>query len=279
MQEVALETLQADKAGKGYWDVVWTGAPLPTAVDPRATNLGNYVHRRYHAFFSQLFSSAQARGKRLLEVGCAMSATLPYFAKEFGLEVYGIDYSELGCRQALQILRNEGVQGEILCADLFAPPAQIIEQFDFVVSFGVVEHFVDTARCLEALGRCLKPGGILITSIPNMTGLVGTLQKLLNRPVFEKHVPLDREALKQAHQQAGLEALHCDYLISTEFGVCNLNGISPGSVEWRIKQPVLTLLSRCSALVWLVEQKLGEIRRTRALSPYVVCTARKPAVS
>lgn len=52
-----------------------------------------------------------------LEIGCARSRWLPYFAKEFGFEVSGIDYSEVGSQQATQILFNEGVQGNIVFAD------------------------------------------------------------------------------------------------------------------------------------------------------------------
>jgi len=62
----------------------------------------------------------------------------------------------------------------------------------------------------------------LITSVPNLAGWVGAAQKLANRRAYETHVPLDREMLKAAAQQAGLTVIHCDYVGSTNFHVSNL---------------------------------------------------------
>jgi len=84
----------------------------------------------------------------------------PYFAKEFGFKVYGIDYSEIGCKQAREVLSNTGVEGNVICAIFFSPPENLIDAFDVVVSFGVVEHFEDTAG-IAAFSRFLKPNGIL----------------------------------------------------------------------------------------------------------------------
>ena len=44
----------------------------------------------------------------------------------------------------MQILSIEGVKGDIVCADFFSPPESMIEEFDVVISFGVLEHFEDT---------------------------------------------------------------------------------------------------------------------------------------
>ena len=119
---------------------------------------------------------------------------LPYFAKEFAFEVYGIDYSEIGCQQAKQILEYEGVNGKIVCADFFSPPGSMLKAFDVVVSFGVLEHFEDTTACIAAFSKFLKPGGLLITNIPNLCGLNGLIQKMINRSIFDIHVPLDKKS-------------------------------------------------------------------------------------
>jgi SAM-dependent methyltransferase len=62
------------------------------------------------------------------------------------------------------VLDAAGVPGEIVCADLFAPPPHLLAQFDVVVSFGVVEHFDDTAACVAACARLVKPGGLMVTT-------------------------------------------------------------------------------------------------------------------
>ncbi len=212
---------------------------------------------------------------KLLEIGCARSAWLPYFAKQFGFKVYGLDYSRTGCEQARQVLSGAGVQGEIICADFFSPPESLLEEFDVVVSYGVVEHFEDTAACVEALSKFLKPGGMMITVIPNMVGLIGLLQKTLNRPVFNIHVPLDSDALAKAHYVTGLKVMSCDYFISTNFGVCNLNGIKHGSMEWRVKRVVLASLARLSMIMLFTEGKVSALKANYLTSPYINCVARK----
>jgi hypothetical protein len=40
----------------------------------------------------------------------------------------------------MQILSKEGVRGEIVCADFFSPPGSMLEVFDVVISFGVLEQ-------------------------------------------------------------------------------------------------------------------------------------------
>lgn len=261
---------------KSYWDQAWRKNPLPRGFDPRSGRVRDYVNRCFHEQFRQLFSQTDTKGKRLLEIGCARSIWLPYFAKEFGFEVYGIDYSEIGCRQAFELLRREGTAGEIACADFFSSPCFKGAPFDVVVSFGLVEHFEDTAGCIAALSRFLKPGGMMITNIPNLTGLVGFFQKILNRPVYDLHLPIDRGRLLQAHRASGLEVVACDYFLFNNFGVCNLNGVPRNSVGWLLKKSLLTALSQFSLAVWLLESRFGPIPSNQSMAPYINCFARKP---
>jgi cyclopropane fatty-acyl-phospholipid synthase-like methyltransferase len=269
--------MMTDKAGETYWSSIWAAEQVPEPFNPRRRSFSQYVKQRYHQFFVEKLSGLQPRGKAFLEIGCARSAWLPYFAQEFGFNVYGLDYSELGCQQARQVLSDAGIPGEIVCADFFSPPPTLQERFDVVVSFGVVEHFTDTTACLAAFTRFLKPGGLVLTLIPNMVSGVGFFQKVLNRPIFDIHILLDVVDLARAHELAGFEVLDCDYFLSTHFGVCNLNGIRPGSVSWLVKQSVLIGLQGFSWLVWQIEARVGCFKARRSLSPYIICTARKPA--
>ena len=264
-----------DKAGKQYWDDIWCAGEISNVVDPHQPQLNNYINRRFHEYFCQAFSSVTTRSKKILEIGCARSAWLPYFAKEFGFKVYGIDYSNIGCRQARQVLFNAGIEGEVVCADFFSPPETMLEAFDVVISFGVAEHFEDTAGCINAFSRFLKPNGIMITIMPNVVGLIGLVQKLLNRPVFDTHSLLDRETLRKTHEVCGLEVLQCDYFVSLSFSVLNLNGIQIGTIEFLMKKIILTLLVYLSFMVWLIETKVGLFRQNRLLSPYINCRSRK----
>lgn len=273
-----IDRINEDKAGKEFWDAAWAAGDRHVSVDPLAQGADAYVHRRFDNYFRKVFSAIETRQAKLLEIGCARSLWLPYFAREFGFEVAGLDYSEAGCDQEREILARAQVKGEIICADFFSPPAALLGAFDVVVSFGVAEHFTNTAECLKALARFLKPGGLMLTSIPNLTGLPGALAKNINRPVFDVHVPLDAAALRRAHELAELEVLDCSFFMSSNFGVLNLNGIKRESVGWVCKKIFLALMVRVSRLVWFVEDHLtGEMEARSLTAPYINCIARLPA--
>lgn len=265
-----MEPDEADLAGKDYWDGIWADATVPEPIDPRRLGIDNFANLAFHRFFKQAFESQVTRGAKLVEVGCAQSAWLPYFAAEFGFVVSGIDYSKLGCVQAERALASAGLPGNIYCADVFDPPAELVQTQDVVVSFGLVEHFADTAACLRALHGLLAPGGTIITVVPNLTGLLGWLEKLLDRRVYDVHLQLGSEKLRAAHQQAGLQVTKCEYMMVTNWGVLNLGSWRYG----RMRSVVEHQISHITKLFWLAERQTpGIISPNRLTSPYVVCIA------
>lgn len=263
-----------DKVSKEYWDSGWEALELPPAVDFERGLLKNPIPRRFHEFFTQIFSGLRTSESSLLEIGCAASIWLPYFAKEFGFQIFGIDYSEKGCHLAERILDREKVKGTIVCTDFFNPPEEMIEAFDVVISFGVAEHFIPTERVLVAFARFLKSGGIMITLIPNMIGGVGFIQKWLNKPIYDIHVLLSCTELAKAHEKSGLCVISCRYFVSTDFSVVNLNGLSR-NISFQLKRVLLRTLIWFSKGIWLFENVVSELPATQLLSPYIVCTSKK----
>ena len=253
-----------DKAGNEYWDQVWTTTGKK-AIDE------DYIMKQYSQYFERIFEGKNTIGMKLLEVGCANSLWLPYFSQKYGFEVHGVDYSEVGCDQERKLLNEYGVEGHIHCCDLFHAPLELAESFDVVVSFGLVEHFEDTSACVSALARFLKPEGTMITSIPNMKGIVGTIQKLVNRPVYNIHVPLNQDDLHISHISSGLKPVETIYFINSNFGVCNLQGIQK-SLKWVIKKVLIGILSRISMFLWKVDKW---VKPSEKLSPYIICVAVK----
>ncbi len=272
---MAINIDSGNKTVKGYWDGMWRSNTAVKNINPYGLGLKNYTIRMFHAYFEHVFASLDKRKSSLLEIGCANSTWLPYFSKEHGFDVSGLDYSEVGCDKARQNLRQGNISGKVVCADLFSPPIDMIGCYDVVVSFGVVEHFDDTSKCIDALLKYLKTGGLLLTNIPNMTGYVGFIQKYINRPIFDIHNPIDRKQFRNAHEAASIEVIECDYFMSTGFGICNLNGIKQKSISWLLKRVILALLVRVSMLIWIIESKFGALPAKQSFSPYVNCIARK----
>jgi 2-polyprenyl-3-methyl-5-hydroxy-6-metoxy-1,4-benzoquinol methylase len=263
------------RASKEYWELLWREGKLPRAINPRNRSLRNHIDLKFDSLFRQVFAAEKHPGDtpNLLELGCARSAWLPYFSKELGLRVAGIDYSAAGCDQARAILTMEGVEGDVALADIFSAPPYLTSRFTYVISFGVVEHFEETDACLRSCAAFVKPGGTMVTVIPNMNGIVGRLQKWLGREVYDVHVPLDEEALRRAHEVAGLQVLKCEYFCFLNFGVLNLN---------RIRQSFLGLwlsraLNAISAATWALERIGISFPANKMTSPYVICVSTKTA--
>jgi hypothetical protein len=138
---------------------------------------------------------------------------------------------------------------------------------------GVVEHFEDTAACLRAMATYLKPGGRLVTIIPNLCGFPGALQRLVDMSIYDIHVPLDADRLAAAHRLAGLLVRESGPMMAI-----NLNVI--GSDRWRHTRfhPLLRrTLSAATKVVWLCQRAGLDIPANRFTSPYIACTAEKPA--
>jgi 2-polyprenyl-3-methyl-5-hydroxy-6-metoxy-1,4-benzoquinol methylase len=264
--------VNGNKTDKSYWDYVWETTPLPHSIRPYTRDIKWHAIWKFHEYFRSIFSTTATQGKRFLEIGCARSVWLPYFAKEFGFKVYGIDYSEIGCQQAMQILSNEGVKGEIVCADFFSPLESMLKAFDVVVSFGVLEHFKDTTACIAAFSKFLKPGGLLITNIPNLCGLNGIIQKMINRSIFDIHVPLDKKSLVRVHQINGLRIISCDYFLFVNLGVLNIENLK-GSLFYTGAARLRSLINK---VTWICERAIPiMLKPNRWSSPYINCVAVK----
>ena len=260
-----------DRAGTEYWDEVWKADELPNPVDPTLPSLDNVVNAQFDALFRSLFAERQS-GRQLLEVGAARSAWLPYFAQQFGFRVTGLDYSVPGCEQTEQILERAGVNGTVHRADMFDPPSQLRGAFDVVVSLGLVEHFDDTSAAVNALAAFVAPGGLLITSVPNMAGLLGLLQRGLDPAVFRVHKPITRRDLAAAHIDSGLDVVSSRYLMTVNWSAVNI-------ANWpkRRRARAMRLLSGASKVVWMAEARGLRLPPNRWTSPYIVAVgSRRP---
>jgi 2-polyprenyl-3-methyl-5-hydroxy-6-metoxy-1,4-benzoquinol methylase len=270
-----MEQKPTEKTNSEYWSDVWKNHPLPPPIQPNKIGFNTYYYYRLHQFFTKLFSSySHKKEENLLEIGCGNSILLPYFAKEFNLKVAGIDYSELGSENSKKILERENVKGEIYLCDAFNPPEHLLNKFDFVFSMGVVEHFTNPSDVIRDFSKFLKPGGIIITFIPNLTGLLGFMTKQLNRENYDIHFPMDAKDLKKIHSEAGLEVILNHYLVSTGFWVTLENGSNRPKL-YRLKKFFILNLARISNIFNLFQYLFGSFPETKFFANNVVCVAKK----
>lgn len=121
-------------------------------------------------------------GERVLDVGCGTAALAVRLAK-WGCHVTGIDISPPMLAQALQRLREEGLEEEVVLRELGAVDLDTAfpdGAFDAVVSTLVLSELSDDeiAYTLAACWRILRPEGQLLIAdevLPDSTlGRVGT---------------------------------------------------------------------------------------------------------
>ncbi len=102
-----------------------------------------------------------------------------------------------------------------------------------------------------------------------MTGLVGFLQKYIDRDVYDVHVPLFRKALVDAHVVAGLSVQD-----SCNFMAINLGVVNParhaGTKKGRFLQRVLSITSK---VIWIIERHLFRFPTNGFTSPYILVLA------
>ena len=111
-----------------------------------------------------------SRGSEILEIGCGRSPWLPYLAQAIGCRVSGIDIEPSAFRLACANLAGVGVEGQIYCRDGFDhhQNEDLRGRFDLVYSLGVIEHLDGASEKLRALAYYLKPGGRLLSTVPNL---------------------------------------------------------------------------------------------------------------
>lgn len=102
------------------------------------------------------------KGMRVLELGCGEGHT-GRFLKDLGIaaRVVGVEISPAAAAKAHEHL-DLVLEGNLDVIDV------VSESFDFILAADVVEHLVDPWRTMKVWMQCLEPGGILLTSTPNV---------------------------------------------------------------------------------------------------------------
>ena len=108
---------------------------------------------------------ASEKPGRLVDLGCGTGANLPMLRDAVGArgEVVGLDFSPLALQFAgaqIDLSRVYLSQGDAMQLPLRDECADCVTMLD------VLEHLPDDKRALREVERILKPGGILVLSVP-----------------------------------------------------------------------------------------------------------------
>lgn len=105
-------------------------------------------------------------GSKILDLGCGRGEFLRGFIR-CGLNGYGVDQSD--------IAKSICTEGEILQSDLGNEPLPYNSNFfETVFSKSVLEHFYYPEKLVMEIYRIVKPGGIVITMVPDWESVYKT---------------------------------------------------------------------------------------------------------
>jgi len=116
-------------------------------------------------------------GDKVLDVGCGYGFFASH-AEKFGCSQFtGLELTETAARASA----NKGLDVRPQTVEEHA--IQCPRHYDLVCSFQVLEHVSDVKSFIESCLNCLRPGGILIYSVPSADSFVGRVRNgVLNLP-------------------------------------------------------------------------------------------------
>lgn len=113
-------------------------------------------HRGRQRIIKRMLDRYVPRGSSILDVGCGPGGTTRAYGRNG--DVLGVDASE----ESIRFARERGVSvAQMDATRLAVRPGS----FDAVVALDVIEH-VDDAKALRSMFQALRPGGMLIVTVP-----------------------------------------------------------------------------------------------------------------
>jgi SAM-dependent methyltransferase len=118
-------------------------------------------------------------GQSVLDVGCGSGENLLALAR-LGYSVTGVDPSRRQLGHASTLFREHGVHATLL--ELAAERvAELVEQFDVVVSVGALHFCSDIAGVIQGISQVIKPGGTFVLSMPHPIDMLSDYEVAADR--------------------------------------------------------------------------------------------------
>jgi SAM-dependent methyltransferase len=222
---------------------------------------------RRRLVLAELARHAGPRAGRILDVGCGTGGMLPHLA-QFGdaLGLDSADEAEAACKQrCVPFVHGWGSRLPFIDG-----------AFDVVTALDVIEHVPDDAAILRELLRVLRPGGLLLLTVPAYQFLWS------QHDVFNHHQRRYRRSRLGALLRAnGFEIAKLSYYNTVLFPAAMLRKASM-RVNKSSASPAASHLDEVSAplnrlLRWVMagEQPLVE-RFDMPFGASIICAARRP---
>lgn len=271
-----MTTKDLDKARREYSDRGYQQSHDQRAFNPHSGRVRDHWKRAFHGYFEHAFAGRTTRGKGLVEVGAGRSTLLPYFALEFGFDVVGLDYAEMGCRITRENLSRAGVNGEAVCAEVFSAPADRLDRADVVASFGGGGAIRRSGRLHPLMRAAAAPRRAHDHDRSKHEGLHWCLATDARPARLREARGARCGRACERHTGAGMRVLDSRYVLFLNLAVVNISETATG-LGHRVRSPALAGLRAATVRVWLAERTLGALAGNSFTSPYAFCLAEKPS--
>jgi len=174
----------------------------------------------------------KTKGAKVLEIGSAPGEHLVRLSQEFGLEPYGVDYSESGVNLNKEVFKANNLNpANVIHTDFFSNEfhEKYKESFDVVISRGFIEHFINTEEVIQKHLNLLAKGGRLIIIIPNLRGINYYLVWLFHKEVIAIHniEIMQKNVFLNLFENKGVRKVFGDYNGVFNFYLFNTKESSP----------------------------------------------------
>ncbi len=241
---------------RNFWTKYWESKPdLAMQID------SDYL---FHGQLEEIVKKYPI--KTAIELGGFPGYYSIFLKKHLGIETTLFDYF-VHPEILKKVLNKNGLKPSdisVIENDLFQ--FQPEQQFDLVLSCGLIEHFKDTKDIIERHLEFLKPGGILFITLPNFKSVNGWVQKTFDPENYDKHNIdcMDSDLLESVLKGLNLEVLKAGYW-------------GRYSVWLENKAEKSALTKTFIKTIWYIGKvatKLIPIE-SKMLSPYIMLVARK----
>lgn len=113
--------------------------------------------------------------QQILEIGCGEGVFGAQLKKRQKAQVWGIEREPNAAKKAQQQLDR------IFVGDALETLRELSFKFDVIICNDIIEHIVDHEAFLRLVHAHLRPGGVLVASVPNVRFLKNILHVLVHK--------------------------------------------------------------------------------------------------
>lgn len=184
----------------------------------------------------EIYPLLPAAAGTVLEIGCGTGATLDWLRHEQGAtRTIGVELTGPAAELARPRV-DEVIVGDVEELDLDIEPGSV----DLVLALDVLEHLRDPWAAVGKLHKFLKPGGAMISSIPNVAHYSVTLPLVLKSSWdYQREGLLDRTHLRFFVERTAVELAGCSGLtVDRVIYVMKLPALLDGWPRWLLGREV-----------------------------------------